>query len=96
MEVGGLEVGDEAVEGAPGGGVGPADGGEEGDGRGDAGVGCEELGAAVAEGDKAEVGEVGEERGEEVEGVGRGGGVEEVEDAYMRHEGDYRGTTNDE
>ena len=50
-------------------------------GGGDSGVGGEELGVAVAEGDEARVGEVGEERGEEIEGIGRGGGVEEVEDA---------------
>ena len=92
VEVGGLEVGDEAVEGTPTGGVGPADGGKEFEGGGDAGVGGEELGVAVAEGDEAGVGEVGEECGEEVERVGRGGGVEEVEDAGCGHEGIITGS----
>ena len=92
VEVGGLEFGDEAVEGAQGGRVGPADGGEPGDGGGDAGVGGEELGIAVAEGGELCEGEVGEEVREEVEGVGRCGGVEEVEDAWGGHEGDYTGS----
>ena len=89
MKVGGLEIVDEAVEGTPRGGVGPADGGEQFAGGGDAGGGGEEVGGAMAVGDVAGVGKVGEERGEEVEGVGRGGGVDEVEDA--KHEGDYNG-----